>query len=423
MSVTVPAVDSEATGAERLAGAPPAVVADRLRKTFRIPHHQYSTLKERVMRPRRTRSYDELHAVDDISFTIAKGEFFGIVGRNGSGKSTLLKMLAGIYKPDLGEVQVAGRLSPFIELGVGFNPDLAARDNVTINAIMLGLSRSQARACFDDVIAFAELDGFVDLPLKNYSSGMSVRLGFSVAIEVDADVLLVDEVLAVGDAGFQQKCFAEFQRMKDAGHTIILVTHDMGAIQRFCDRALLIDHGRMLELGEPELIARAYNEINFGRLVHEELEEETETTRYGDHAGAEIVDCWFADDAGERIAAIAQREPLTVAIELRFQAAMRDPIFALTIRNDTRATIFSTSSAVFHGPTGEFAAGEVVVVRVRMDNFFGPSTYTVSPSVAHQGSGADAIDVREDIASIVVHSTHFTGGVVDVPHEYTVQRR
>jgi ABC-type polysaccharide/polyol phosphate transport system ATPase subunit len=419
MSVAATAV-APLTGADPLADAPPAVVADGLRKTFRIPHHQYSTLKERVMRPLRTRSYDELKAVDDISFSVAKGEFFGIVGRNGSGKSTLLKLLAKIYAPDEGSVHIEGRLSPFIELGVGFNPDLAARDNVTINAIMLGLSRRQAHDCFDDVIRFAELEGFVDLALKNYSSGMSVRLAFSVAIEADADVLLVDEVLAVGDAGFQQKCFAEFQRMKEAGRTIILVTHDMGAVQRFCDRAILLDHGRMLEIGEPEVIARAYNEINFGRLVHDKP---ADGGRYGDHAGAEIVDCWFEDDARQRVAAIAQREPLTVAMEVRFRAPMEDPIFAVTIRNDTRATIFATSSAVFHGPTGAFAAGEVAIVRVRMENHLGPSTYTASPSIAHSGSGADAIDLREDIASVTVHATNFTGGVIDLPHEYTIERR
>jgi ABC-type polysaccharide/polyol phosphate transport system ATPase subunit len=420
MTVTATAIGSPASDAARLAEAPPAVVADGLRKTFKIPHHQYSTLKERVMHPLRTRSYEELKAVDDISFTVARGEFFGIVGRNGSGKSTLLKLLAEIYAPDAGTVRIQGRLSPFIELGVGFNPDLAARDNITINAIMLGLSRRQARECFDAVVRFAELEEFIDLALKNYSSGMSVRLAFSVAIEVDADVLLVDEVLAVGDAGFQQKCFAEFQRMKDAGRTIILVTHDMGAVQRFCDRAMLIDHGRVLEIGAPEVIARAYNEINFGRLVHEEAESEG---RYGDHAGAEIADCWFEDDAGDRIAAIAQREPLTAAVEVRFQARVEDPIFAITVRNDSRATIFATTSSVAHGPSGAFDPGDMAIVRVRMENQLGPSTYTASPSVAHSGSGADVIDVREDIATIVVHATNFSGGVVDLPHEFTIERR
>jgi ABC-type polysaccharide/polyol phosphate transport system ATPase subunit len=181
----------------------PAVSIKAVSKTFRLPHQQFQTLKERALHPLRSTTYDELRAVRDVTLEIAEGEFFGIVGRNGSGKSTLLKCVAGIYGVDRGEISIAGRLSPFIELGVGFNPDLNARDNVIINAIMLGLSRKQAMARFEDVVAFAELEGFMDLRLKNYSSGMLVRLAFATAIQVDAEILLIDEVLAVGDAAFQ----------------------------------------------------------------------------------------------------------------------------------------------------------------------------------------------------------------------------
>ena len=261
-TVATPAQEADPTP---FADASPAVTVESLSKRFLLPHQKYSTLKERALHPFRSRTFDTLHAVDDVSFQVAPGEFFGIVGRNGSGKSTLLKCLAGIYLADDGFTSVRGRLSPFIELGVGFNPDLTARDNVVINAIMLGLGRRQARERFDEIIAFAELEEFVDLPLKNYSSGMSVRLGFSVAVQVDADVLLVDEVLAVGDAAFQQKCFEQFHRLKAEGRTIIFVTHDMGAVERFCDRALLMERGRVVALGEPHEIALAYNEANFGR--------------------------------------------------------------------------------------------------------------------------------------------------------------
>src|SRR5580698_5853355 len=259
---------SPSTPAPAARGGPAAVSIEGVSKTFRLPHQQYSTLKERALHPFRSTTYDELRAVDDVSVEIAQGEFFGIVGRNGSGKSTLLKCLAGIYHTDEGELRVRGRLSPFIELGVGFNPDLTARDNVMINAIMLGLTRRQARERFDDIIAFAELEEFLDMKLKNYSSGMHVRLAFSVAIQVDAEVLLIDEVLAVGDARFQQKCFDQFQRLKREGRTILFVTHDMGAVERFCDRAVLLDKGKMLGLGEPAVIARRYNELNFGATIH-----------------------------------------------------------------------------------------------------------------------------------------------------------
>src|SRR2546421_11775578 len=196
---------------------PPAVLSDGVSKTFRIPREHVHTLKEKALHPFRRPGHDELRALRDVSFAVQPGEFFGIVGRNGSGKSTLLKCLAGIYAVDRGRIYVNGRVSTFIELGVGFNPDLAARDNIAINAIMLGLSPRDARDRFDRVIEFAELEDFVDLKLKNYSSGMQVRLAFSVMIQVDADILLIDEVLAVGDASFQQKCFDVFHRMKDEG--------------------------------------------------------------------------------------------------------------------------------------------------------------------------------------------------------------
>ena len=206
--------------ARGLAASPLAVSAEDVSKTFRLPHRRYSTLKERALHPFSRGGDEVFEALHDVSFDVRKGEFFGIVGRNGSGKSTLLKCLAGIYGVDAGDIKLDGRLSPFIELGVGFNPDLTARDNVVINAIMLGLTRKQANERFDEIIAFAELEEFVDLKLKNYSSGMSVRLGFSVAVQVDADVLLIDEVLAVGDASFQRKCFDKFERMRDEGKTI-----------------------------------------------------------------------------------------------------------------------------------------------------------------------------------------------------------
>src|SRR3954466_10613955 len=204
-----------------------AIQVEGLEKTFRIPTHQVQTLKERALHPFRRTEYDELNVLRGVSFEIPSGEFFGIVGRNGSGKSTLLKCLAGIYRADGGSMKVAGRLSPFIELGVGFNPDLTARENVVINAVMMGLTPREARARFDQVIEFAELEDFVDLKLKNYSSGMQVRLAFAVMVQPGAGLLLIHEVLAVGDAAFQQRCFDEFLRLRDEGRTIVLVTHDM----------------------------------------------------------------------------------------------------------------------------------------------------------------------------------------------------
>src|SRR3954454_24816145 len=245
--------------------ARPAVVVDGVSKTFVIPREQVHTLKERALHPFRRAGHDRFEALKDVSFAVPHGEFFGIVGRNGSGKSTLLKCMAGIYGVDGGAIYVNGRVSTFIELGVGFNPDLAARDNVALNGIMLGLSPRDARERFERVIEFAELEEFTDLKVKNYSSGMQVRLAFSVMIQVDADILLIDEVLAVGDAAFQQKCFEVFHHLRDQGKTIVFVTHDMGAVQRFCHRAMLIERGVVQQIAGPDDVASNYMELNFGR--------------------------------------------------------------------------------------------------------------------------------------------------------------
>src|SRR3954463_9286287 len=240
-----------------------AVRAEGVSKVFRLPHEQVHTLKERIVHPTRRRSFERLEALQDVSFDVRRGEFFGIVGRNGSGKSTLMKCLAGIYRADAGDMWMRGRMAPFIELGVGFNPELTARDNVLLNAIMLGLTPAQARERYDAIIAFAELEQFVDLKLKNYSSGMQVRLAFAVMAHVDADVLLIDEVLAVGDAAFQQKCYDALNRIHHEGRTILLVTHDMDQVQRFCTRAMLLERGRLVEIGPAADVARRYLRLNF----------------------------------------------------------------------------------------------------------------------------------------------------------------
>jgi ABC-type polysaccharide/polyol phosphate transport system ATPase subunit len=418
--LAVTASPSSVERAAALASAPVAVSVQNVSKAFKLPHHEFSTLKERVLHPFRSRGYEPLEALQDVSFEVPQGEFFGIVGRNGSGKSTLLKCLAGIYSIDQGGIVIDGRLSPFIELGVGFNPDLTARDNVIINAIMLGLTRKQARDRFDEIIAFAELEEFVDLPLKNYSSGMHVRLAFAVAVEVDADILLVDEVLAVGDAAFQQKCFDQFGRMKSEGRTILFVTHDMSAVERFCDRAILIERGRIIADDDPTTIARKYNEVNFGRLG---IAEGEETERFGDHRQAEITRAWFEDASGEQAATLAQNEPAVACFEVEFHEAAGNPIFEIAIRNEFGALVYATSSLYDNmRATGVFKTGQRAIVRVKFDNVLAPSRYLLSPAVRPSGSPDDLLDQRNDLATVIVHSNRLSGGVVDLDREFSVER-
>ena len=237
---------------------PLVVEAVSVSKAFRLPHQQRTTIKEHFLHPFARTQYERQQALNDVSFSVRAGEFFGIIGPNGSGKSTLLKILAGIYRQDSGVIRIAGRLSPFIELGVGFNMELNARDNVRINGTLLGLSPSEVAARFDDIIAFAGLERFVDQQLKNYSSGMMLRLAYSIAIQVEFDILLLDEVLAVGDQSFQESCFATFERFRDEEKTIVFVSHDLASVSRFCDRTLFLLNGSIRGIGPTDEILGLY---------------------------------------------------------------------------------------------------------------------------------------------------------------------
>jgi ABC-type polysaccharide/polyol phosphate transport system ATPase subunit len=235
-----------------------AIEVANVSKSFRIPHEQRTFVKEYFLHPFRRTTYERNDALRNVTFSIESGEFFGVLGPNGSGKSTLLRILAGIYVPDSGRVRVKGLLSPFIELGVGFNPELNARDNIRINGTLAGLTKRQLDARFDEILAFAELERFVDQQLKNYSSGMLMRLAYSIAIQIPFDVLLLDEVLAVGDESFQEKCLITFERFKDEGKTIVLVTHQLDLLSRFAERVLLLDKGVVQGIGRPGEVIELY---------------------------------------------------------------------------------------------------------------------------------------------------------------------
>jgi ABC-type polysaccharide/polyol phosphate transport system ATPase subunit len=408
-----------------MADLSPAVVVDGVSKTFSLPRERVHTLKERVLHPFQRSGHDAYPALEDVSFDVASGEFFGIVGRNGSGKSTLLKCMAGIYKADTGDVLVGGRVSTFIELGVGFNPDLAGRDNAILNAIMLGLSRREAIERYDRIIDFAGLREFEELKLKNYSSGMLVRLAFSVMIQVDADILLIDEVLAVGDAAFQQKCYDEFNRLRDEGRTVLLVTHDMSAVQRFCDRAMLLERGRVVMLDEAERVAARYYDLNFGSQPAEapppDPREEGESERRGD-GSAEILDGWFENARGEPVGALPQGEPCTLCARVRFDADVEDPFFGATFVDGEHHNVFAASTAWELPRTGSYRKGEVVTMRIGFRNWFAPGRYYVAISIAREVSGQHILDHRSRVASVVVSATRPGGGLVDLPHELAIER-
>jgi ABC-type polysaccharide/polyol phosphate transport system ATPase subunit len=244
-----------------------AIELEHVSKAFLLPHQRQTSIKELFLHPFRKVDYERNMALNDVSVTVERGECLGIIGPNGSGKSTLLKILGGIYRADAGFVRVVGKLSPFIELGVGFSPDLNARENIRINGTLLGLRRRELAGRFDDIVRFAELERFVDQKLRNYSSGMQVRLAFAIAIQVPFDILLLDEVLAVGDQAFQEKCYRTFDEMKRDGKTIVFVSHDLASVSRFCNRAILLQQGRVEASGTAAEVVEQYQAAAEAQLI------------------------------------------------------------------------------------------------------------------------------------------------------------
>src|SRR3954447_7608669 len=234
-----------------------AVEASGVSKRFRLYHERNQSLKAAFMRGRRAK-FDEFWALQDVSFSVPAGKTYGLIGDNGSGKSTLLKCLAGILVPDSGTIRTQGKVSALLELGAGFHPELSGRDNVYLNGSILGMSKKQIDAQFDEIVDFAGLETFIDTPVKNYSSGMYVRLGFSVAINVDPEILMVDEVLAVGDESFQRKCMDKFKQFRDEGRTVVIVSHALGTMRTMCDEVAWLDHGQLVGIGKPSELVDEY---------------------------------------------------------------------------------------------------------------------------------------------------------------------
>jgi ABC-2 type transport system ATP-binding protein len=389
---------------------PAAIQVEDLHKTFRIPTHRVDSLKERVVRPFSGRDYNELHALDGVSFEINQGEFFGIVGRNGSGKSTLLKLMASIYRADSGRIRIAGLLAPFIELGVGFNPELSARENVVLNGVMIGLTPQEARDRLDAVLEFAELTEFVDLKLKNYSSGMLVRLAFSVMMEADADVLLIDEVLAVGDAAFQQKSADAFQEMKAAGKTIVLVTHEMSTVERYCHRAMLINGGKIDYIGDPAEVGRRYLRLNFEQEV-----EGKGTPVSGASEEVRLLDAWLEDPKGKREANVEHGEKIQLRFELEALRDLPGLGAGFSVENADGINVFQSGSMIRRADSStEIAAGEKVLLEIDLDNPLLPGRYFVHLGISLNGERRVSLYVH-NAADFVVYGGENALGIVSLP--------
>ena len=394
-----------------------AIEVRDLEKTFRIPKQQVHTFKERALHPFRRSVYDDLDVLRRISFDVLEGEFFGIVGRNGSGKSTLLKCMAGIYRADAGRIRVAGRISPFIELGVGFNPDLTARENVIINAVMMGLTPREARARFDSVIAFAELEEFIDLKLKNYSSGMQVRLAFSVMVQSGSEILLIDEVLAVGDAAFQQRCLDEFRRLRDEGRTIVLVTHDMDIVERFCHRAMLITDGEIELIGDPPKVGGRYLQRNFERYRTAEADQPERAAG----ARAEVAEVWLENESGMRVDTVPHGQRMRLHARIDVHGHVREPVVDFWVDDDDGARVFATSTRPWpEAPPLE--AGDSVHVTVDADNPLASGRYHIGCSLLSGTAALEVVALANRHKPFVVFAGEHVYGLVQLDHELKVDR-
>lgn len=358
-------------------------------KSFNLPHERHTSIKSALINFH-NRGYERQHVLKDISFEITKGEFFGIVGRNGSGKSTLLKLLAGIYVPDEGDIEINGRLTPFIELGVGFNPELTGRENVFLNGALLGFDRKQMRAMYDEIVEFAELERFMDQKLKNYSSGMQVRLAFSIAIRAESQILLLDEVLAVGDAAFQAKCFDYFQKLQDTNTTVIFISHDKNALERFCSRGILIEKGKIIEAGSINKVLKKYS-----RIVLSELEKSgqhdvqvTSKAQAKDPQVAEIFSTRTLDGKGKLQNKFNPGEAITVKFSVKVKKDIVNPILGVTIREKNVTKPVFASNTLIEGTTksGVFVKGSKINFQLALPNNLNDGEYNIEPAIANESA-------------------------------------
>jgi ABC-2 type transport system ATP-binding protein len=352
----------------------PAVVVDDVSKRFRLYHERNQSLKAAVMRSGRAR-YDEFWALRDVSLEIAEGKTFGLVGENGSGKSTLLKCIAKILRPDAGRIRTRGKVAALLELGSGFHQELSGRENVFLNGSILGLSKRELTARFDDIVGFAGLERFIDQPVKNYSSGMYVRLGFSVAINIDPDILLVDEVLAVGDAVFQRRCQEKFADFRRAGKTVVMVSHAAESMRTMCDEVAWLQGGRVVSRGRPQDVVDTY--VDQG---HEDRVATTEAaTRWGS-GEARLTAVELLGAGGRPVTHPATGDTVTFRLRYAADRPLAKPVFGLAIE-----TLEGTWLWAHHTRDAGFVPDEIAgegTLELRVPRLMlQPGTYDVSASI------------------------------------------
>lgn len=377
-------------------GTESLIKVSHVSKSFRLPHEKHSSIKNvfvNVFRP--GKKYEKQGVLHNVNFEVKKGEFFGIVGRNGSGKSTMLKLLAGIYSVDVGKIEIEGSLTPFIELGVGFNPELTGRENVFLNGALLGFNRTQMSAMYEDIVAFAELERFMDQKLKNYSSGMQVRLAFSIAIKINSDILLLDEVLAVGDAAFQKKCFDYFRKLKKDKKTVVFISHDMNAVREYCDRAVMIEGGKIIASGSPEKVAKEYIKL----FMSESVSQDKSGKRWG-----------TGEVYATKLEAKVHNTQVEIVSEFKASSTVLSPIFGVTVYSPVGLKIFETNTKWERMKTGHYEAESIIRLTWAIPNIFTNGEHLVSIAAANS-EATEFYDWWDEATSFTIDKDKVTTAV------------
>lgn len=432
-----------------------AVEVINVTKRYRIHYEKNPSLKETIIHLRRTK-FIEFLALDDVSFNVNYGETLGIIGPNGSGKSTMLKLISKILQPTKGEIKVKGTISALLELGAGFHPDLTGRENIFINAAILGMKRKNIEKKFNEIVEFSELEKFIDMPVKNYSSGMYMRLGFSVAIHVNPDILMVDEVLAVGDQAFQAKCYKVIYDFIKQGKTIIIVSHDLGTIQDLCNRVIFLRNGKVEQIGGPVAVVSAYRSfvenIEIGR-AHEQQREERKKifqtiiennqkvitgedidrlaltnlsennnviNRFGSD-DAEIEDIRLLDDQGKLIDYCKYGDEIIIEFNAVFKAEVEDPIFGIRIIDFKGNTVYGTNNRLNNITVGTFKKGDRVKISFKQKIVMMGGVYYVSPAVGYKDFRTYC-DWVNNMLTINIIKHNKSEGIADLNSEMTVDR-
>jgi len=422
-------------------------------KIYRIRHEKIPSLKQTILKLKRT-TYEEFLALDDVSFSVKHGETFGIIGPNGSGKSTLLKLIARILRPTSGEVRVNGSLSALLELGAGFHPDLTGRENIYINAAILGMKKKEIDRKLNDIIEFSELERFIDTPVKNYSSGMYMRLGFSVAINVNPDILLVDEVLAVGDQAFQAKCYKVIYDFMKRGKTIIIVSHDLGTISDLCSKVVFLKDGEIKDIGKPLVVVAKYRayieELDKKRIIEQNRTERKKIfktviedkrkvvegeeisrlsnlsidgeiiNRFGS-GDAEIKSIKLLDGKNKQIDFCKYGDDVKIVCEILFKETVKGPIFGIMITDPKNNTVYGTNTRLNNMKTGWFKKGDLAkVIYKQKVNLIGGEYYiTLAVGYSDNKTYCDWVN---NIATINVINKNMAEGIADLDSKISLEK-